>query len=794
MSLRIAAMSQQLPVHPLAEGASAPPASPVHDETERRRRAAESRVEEISSLLSALEQATLAATKQASEQAAVESAAPPVLNPLPAAAPPVAEVPSPTHAAGMTFTSPENKLVLGRLGLASSLFTALRHRHAATADHSLRVALGCSAWASYKQLDAQTRDVLELAALLHDVGSIGLPDSLLSAHLATTPADLAQRAALRRATAAEILAGCACPARVIDVVRHVDAAFNSDNGDLHASGDGIPLEARMIAVVDAYDALTASAHNGSLSRDEALAELTRRGGIQLDPILVTQFSDVLTQGSANLTDEVVARWLSTATAYPWHVDCEKPTGTTAEPAPAMLAGPSLFEQKLIDAMHDGVVFVDAQRRIILWSKGSERLTGVSAGAAASRRFVPSLLDMCNSGGRRVTDDACPVARAINSNSQIRQRMQILGRGGKHVAIDLHAIPVLGKDHSLIGATVLLHDAQPEATLEEKCQALHAKATKDPMTKVANRAEFDRMQLLFMEAHEQADQPCSLIMTDIDHFKSINDTYGHQSGDEAIIAIANLLKEMCRSGDLVARYGGEEFAVLCADCTMDDAARRADQIRRKLSETPLSFLGNRRLTASFGVTQQQPGDTPEAMLRRADLALYTAKEKGRNQVVKMGDGMEETPTKRRWWSFGSLRPAPLITTKLTCEVPKNVALEMLRGFITDMQARIVWSREDQLEIEVSSDKVGRNRRGDDRPALFRVQIDVSETRRERTNGVGLARGSYLQCVLAITIRSKRNRNRRQLEMADRARLILQSLKGYLMAAESEGDSADEASYS
>jgi hypothetical protein len=171
-------------------------------------------------------------------------------------------------------------------------------------------------------------------------------------------------------------------------------------------------------------------------------------------------------------------------------------------------------------MHDGVIFVDALSAIFLWSKGAERLTGVSAAAASGRHFTPGLLDMCNTAGRRVRDEACPVARALASGAQLRQRLEILGRQGSHVAIDLHAIPVLTPDGDLLGATVVLHDAEPEASLEEKCEALHAEVTKDPMTKVANRAEFDRMQALFMEAHQQAGLPCSLIMTDIDHFKQI----------------------------------------------------------------------------------------------------------------------------------------------------------------------------------------------------------------------------------------------------------------------------------
>lgn len=795
--------------------------APSDDAVSRHRRAAESRVEEISSLLAALEAAatkaaeptkppsapdpvataTVAPATPPTPAAPLDSHRPPTLDaPRPQPAPPAAAPatspaacppPAATVPGQDEFETQESRLVLGRLGLASSIFTALRHRDPAAAAHSLRVALGCSSWALYKQFDEETRDVVELAAMLHEVGSIALSDAALGEAAAgrlSNPNCLARR----RAAVTEILAGCQCPPRVIQAVVHADATFAGDNGALRVTGDNIPVEARMIAVVDAYDQLTSGRTGDPLSRAAALARLSDLAGEQLDPILVAQFADVLAQGEAALTQQVATRWLSNTTAFPWEISADKErTGTTAESESNDQSGPSLFEQKLIDAMHDGVLFVDANRRIFLWSKGAERLSGVSAGAALKRKFAPSLLDMCNSVGRRVTDDACPVERALASNSQIRQRLQILGRGGKHVAIDLHAIPVLGTKHELVGATVLLHDAQPEASLEEKCEALHAEATKDPMTKVANRAEFDRMQMLFMEAHQQAGQPCSLIMTDIDHFKNINDTYGHQSGDEAIIMIAGLLKEMCRSGDLVARYGGEEFAVLCADCNMDDAAKRAEQIRRKLAETPHAFLGGKRLTASFGVTQLQSGDTPEIMLRRADQALYTAKEGGRNQVVQMGEGMKQAEEKRGWWGLGSLRAKPVVETKLTTGVPKDIAVEKLAGLVTDMKAKIVSNKDDHVELELSTAKIGNNRRASDRPIVFRIEMDFAEARRERTNGVGLARGSYLETVIDLSIRPKRARSRRRDETTDRARYVLQTIKSYLMAKEEHEDELEAA---
>lgn len=749
---------------PFADGAAAPPPASVT----RRRDETDSRVAEINSLLSALE----------------EAAADSDLPPIPPSALPADDAP-PT-----TFDSHENRLVQVRLGLASGLYMALRHKHPATASHSLRVALGCSTWALYKRLDDETRDAVEVAALLHDIGKIGVADNILNSSPHTRSLDDVALRSLRSHSEAgvSILACCSSSPRILDAVRHAGSRFDGVGAGSHAPvGDHLPLEARMIAIVDAFDMMTADPlASVTPSRDEALAKLQAAAGSLYDPILVTQFVELMSQQHDLLTQRVAVRWLNDLgkrqSELPWqtHEVVELPQPVAPEPT-----GPSLFEQQLIDSMHDGVIFVDVQSRIFLWSKGAERLTGVSASAAAGRQFLPGLLDMCNTAGRRLRDEACPVARALTARAQLRQRLEILGRQGEHVAIDLHAIPVIASDGEIKGATILLQDAQPEVSLEEKCEALHAEATKDPMTKVANRAEFDRMQALFIEAHQQARLPCSLIMTDIDHFKSINDTFGHQAGDEAIIMVANVLKQMCRAGDLVARYGGEEFAVLCADCTGEAAAARADQIRKKLSETPHPNLGNKRLTASFGVAQLQTGDSAETMLGRADRALLMAKEQGRNRVVQLGAAMDhEQPRPKRWWSFGSLRPQPLVQKTLTTAVPINIAIEKLRGFVSDQQARIISIRDNSVELEISSEKMGLHRRQNDRPAMFRIELAFSEQRSERTNSFGLAAGSYSETVAEVVVRPKRRRDRRTEDLTDRARLILQSLKAYLMAKEVE----------
>jgi hypothetical protein len=219
--------------------------------------------------------------------------------------------------------------------------------------------------------------------------------------------------------------------------------------------------------------------------------------------------------------------------------------------------------------------------------------------------------------------------------------------------------------------------------------------------------------------------------------------------------------------------------------MADAGVRAEHIRKRVAEANITSLGSRKMTASFGVAQLQAGDGPETLLKRSDSALLTAKEQGRNQVVQLGSGLEKAQAgKRKWWSFGIFKATPLLEMNLTTEVPVDIAIEKLRGFVTDQQAKIISIRDNRVEIEISSDRVGQYRRKGDRPTAYRLELEFSEERLEKTNSFGLAAGSYAQTIIHVVIRPKKRRNRRRSDQMERARMALQSLKAYLMAREVE----------
>ncbi len=155
--------------------------------------------------------------------------------------------------------------------------------------------------------------------------------------------------------------------------------------------------------------------------------------------------------------------------------------------------------------------------------------------------------------------------------------------------------------------------------------------RDPLTGLANRRKLKEMMEVEMSKARRHGRPLSAVMTDIDHFKSINDTYGHDIGDKVLIQVANALRSTCRKEDIAARFGGEEFVVILPDSPAPSAVECAERIRKAIQETVYPGI-DRPVTASFGATLFLATDTEDSFIKRTDTALYEAKTSGRNRVV------------------------------------------------------------------------------------------------------------------------------------------------------------------
>lgn len=166
-------------------------------------------------------------------------------------------------------------------------------------------------------------------------------------------------------------------------------------------------------------------------------------------------------------------------------------------------------------------------------------------------------------------------------------------------------------------------------MQSLAQDLRSLATTDPLTGLFNRLKFDEALLEQIARSDRYGEGFSLVFFDVDHFKAVNDTYGHPAGDRVLVALAAAAAANIRSSDILARWGGEEFALLAPGTDTLLAREVAEKLRLAIREIAIEGVG--RVSCSFGVTGFEPGDSAETIVARADQALYRAKQGGRNRV-------------------------------------------------------------------------------------------------------------------------------------------------------------------
>ena len=230
---------------------------------------------------------------------------------------------------------------------------------------------------------------------------------------------------------------------------------------------------------------------------------------------------------------------------------------------------------------------------------------------------------------RVADYYQRVFAAVEAGAAppaFRGELEYYRKDGSIMTGELQVIPhrdATGQVIELIGVT---RDISERKAFEAELRNL---AVTDALTGVWNRRQGTELLAADLSARRPG-QALSLLMLDIDHFKAINDTFGHQAGDHVLIEIASRLRRSLRGNDMVARWGGEEFIVLLRDCALPDAQRLAEDIRAAIAEVPFGALGS--LTVSIGAAEIRANEDLTSWLGRADQALYRAKRAGRNEVV------------------------------------------------------------------------------------------------------------------------------------------------------------------
>ncbi|MBB3603454.1 diguanylate cyclase (GGDEF)-like protein/PAS domain S-box-containing protein [Mycolicibacterium sp. BK556] len=258
------------------------------------------------------------------------------------------------------------------------------------------------------------------------------------------------------------------------------------------------------------------------------------------------------------------------------------------------------------------------------SPAIERLRGVSAEEtmqqALSDFFPPESADRI----RKYFRSAIAAVRDGTDLPLFRAEHEFFHKDGTRVPAEMQVIPHIDENGRVLEIIGVTRDITERKALEAELRRL---AVTDPVTGVWNRRHGE--ELISADLNQAHCQSLSLLMLDVDNFKAVNDTRGHQAGDRVLVEIARRLVGVCRDTDMVARWGGEEFVILLRGCALQDGVKLAEQIRATVADTP--FIDAGAVTVSIGVAQATAQDDVTSWVARADDALYEAKGSGRNTV-------------------------------------------------------------------------------------------------------------------------------------------------------------------
>lgn len=305
-------------------------------------------------------------------------------------------------------------------------------------------------------------------------------------------------------------------------------------------------------------------------------------------------------------------------------------------------------REAFDSLAEGILVLDKDDRVVLANRAFERTSGRSTEELMGR----SVDDLPFVRRGESADEAFPWQET--KLTQMLARGSLLGLGDADTTFSVSAAPILNEQGEPRGILASFEDVtqlekkknelgelvkhlhRTSAAIQRQNRDLEQLANHDPLTGCKNRRSFfDNFHTLWLAA-KRYEMPISAIMVDIDHFKSINDTYGHSVGDDVLRVVASALQSPLRESDILCRYGGEEFAVVLPNTDIDQAVVVAERLRSAISQAQMP-LAKLKVTASLGVSViSETTLDPQEMLDQADKGLYVAKRQGRDQVIRWGD--------------------------------------------------------------------------------------------------------------------------------------------------------------
>ena len=282
-----------------------------------------------------------------------------------------------------------------------------------------------------------------------------------------------------------------------------------------------------------------------------------------------------------------------------------------------------FFKKLAEHMHEGVFSVDPEGAIRFWNRSAERITGFSA---------QEVLSMTDGDLLHPTDAAMETEPPSCTATFCDHRVHFRHRNGHRIPVRLRVIPVDGADGKPAGSVRIFSDISKRHDIIRELEQLRNEILHDALTGVGNRKLADLKLTGLLDDFRRTASPFGLLFLDIDHFKEVNDRFGHLTGDRVLVMVARAMANAVRKVDVVARWGGEEFLVLIPGGTAPLLLDVAERIRKTVETTWLELSDRTiRVTVSIGGTSVEAEDSADSLIARADRQMYRSKSAGRNRI-------------------------------------------------------------------------------------------------------------------------------------------------------------------
>lgn len=292
-----------------------------------------------------------------------------------------------------------------------------------------------------------------------------------------------------------------------------------------------------------------------------------------------------------------------------------------------------FYKSILDSIYDGVYFVDPQRRITYWNKGAERISGYSDEDVLGHSCAENLLRHINGNGISLCHGLCPLAQTLRDGKPREDEVFLHHKHGHRVPVSVRISALRGPHGEITGAVEVFTDMSGRTSLMCELNDLKHQTLLDPLTCLGNRRAAEEEFHRRSRELQRYQTPFGLFFVDVDHFKQVNDEYGHEVGDKALIMLSKTLQNALRNVDTVCRWGGEEFLVVVPKVDSATLQRVGERMRRFVEASSLPVEGGElTFTVSVGGAMARPEDTLEELTARADAMMYKAKQAGRNCCV------------------------------------------------------------------------------------------------------------------------------------------------------------------